>query len=138
MCVKVSPSAAEEDPILSKQGKEVPRFVFISPDWSEIDVVEGRKVSVSGVYNVMKSFAKKYIQGNFDKDVRELRDILNEFDKIANERKLLDEKQKREGDDATPATLKKIERERAELDEREKKANEKRDAILKFEVKTEA
>lgn len=57
--------------------------------------------------------------------------ILNEFDKINNERRVLEEKKARAGGEVD----KKMERDIAELDEREKKANEEKAELLAFELK---
>jgi hypothetical protein len=132
--VKMTPEDAEKDPLFAGKGKEVPRFLFVSTDFKTVTVVEGSKLSVSGVWNAMKSEAKKHFKDNFDKDVREMRDIMNEWDKIADERSVLEEKEKRE-DKPTPADLKDIEKKKAELDKRQKAADERKEDLMKFELK---
>jgi hypothetical protein len=131
--IKMTPEEASNDPLLAK-GKDVPRFYFVSPDYKDVTLLEGSKLSVSGFYNAMKAEAKKHFKGDFDKNVREMRDVLNEWDKIAKERKILEEKKARE-DKPTPADIKKMEKELADIDTREKKANELRDNLMKFEPK---
>jgi hypothetical protein len=132
--VKMTPQDAERDPLFSGKGNEVPRFYFVSPDYKDVTLLEGGKLSVSGFYGAMKAEAKRHLKGDFDKAVREMRDVLNEWDKIAKERKVLEEKKARE-DKPTPADLKKMEKELADLEAREKKANEQRETLMKFELK---
>ena len=55
--------------------------------------------------------------------------VLNEFDKIANERKVLAAKISRKGED------KKTERTQKELDEREEKAQAKHKELLVYDLK---
>jgi hypothetical protein len=133
-CVKMTPEDAEKDPIVSDNGKEVPRFVLITPDYDYVKVVEGSHLGVSGMYSAMKTVAGKSYKTNFDRNVRALVKLLNEFDKIANERKLLEDKAGR-NDKPSPADERKLAREREELDKREKEANEQRDSLLKFELR---
>jgi hypothetical protein len=133
-CIKMTPEAVEADPLLAEAGSEVPRFIFVSHDYQEVDVLEGRKISVSGTYAAMKGAAKASYTTNFDKNVRALVKLLNEFDKINNERGLLDAKAERLKD-PTQADTRKIDQEREALAEREKAANEERDALLKFELR---
>lgn len=137
-CIKVPSSQAESDPLLADNGRETPRFVLITPDYETVKVVEGSRLSVSGLYSAMKSVAKKSYEQNFDKNIRELVRLLNEFDKINNERGLLDAKVERMGDKVTPSDERKIAREREELAERETEANEARDELLTFELKATA
>jgi hypothetical protein len=135
--MKITPEDAENDPLFKGKGHDVPRFLIVSPDYKDVEVIEGSKLSVSGVWNAMKSGAKKYLKGNFDKDVREMRDVMNEWDKISKERSVLEEKEKRETN-PTPADRKDIEGKKAELDARQKAADEKKAQLMKFELKVAA
>ena len=58
--------------------------------------------------------------------------IRGELDKIANERKVITEK---EGKDPSPAELRKIARKKDELEAREKEATSKRDELLNPELR---
>lgn len=134
-CVKMTQEQVENDPLLAEAGKDVPRFIFVSHDYETVKPLEGRRISVSGTYSTMKKVAKKSYKTNFDKNVRSLVKLLNEFDKINNERGLLDAKEERMKN-PTPADTRKLAKEREELDEREKKANERRDDLMSFELRT--
>src|SRR5262245_10549267 len=56
--VKMSPDDVEKDPALAGHGKEVPRFLVVSPDWKDVDVVEGGKLTVGGLAKAMSATAK--------------------------------------------------------------------------------
>jgi hypothetical protein len=136
-CVKMTPEQAASDPLLAGTGSAVPRFVFVSHDYQTVEVLHGRTISVSGTYGAMKKVAKKSYETNFDKNVRALVKLLNEFDKIANERGLLDAKVERDPN-ASPADQRKIAQERDALAAREKEANALRDELLRFQLRTAA
>ena len=131
-CIKMSSEAAAEDRLLADTGKKYPRMVFITPDYEVVKVLEG-KISSSKLYAAMKTTAGKSYEGNFDKGVKGVIKLLGEFDKIANERDVIKQK---EDKGVKPAEAKKIAKLREELDEREKEANEKRDELLNPELKT--
>jgi hypothetical protein len=135
--IKMSPEDAAKDPLFAGKGKEVPRFYFVSPDYKDVAVLEGSKLSVAGFYGAMKAEAKKHFKGDFDKAVRTMRDVLNEWDKISKERAVLEEKKARE-ENPTPADVKEMQKDFADLDTREKKANEQKDTLMKFELKAPA
>jgi hypothetical protein len=82
----------------------------------------------------MQAQYKKHYKGDLEKNVKALIKVLGEFDKIANERKMIEEEKARteKPSDKDQSEWKKS---ADELNEREKKANEQRDALLKFEVK---
>lgn len=130
-CVKVSPESAAKDPLLSANGKEEPRFVFVTVDHEVAAVVEG-KVSGKKIYAGMAKAVKKSFDCSFDKNVKQLRKILNEFDKIANEREVLTQK---EGRGVNAAEARKIAKEREELDERQAKAEAEQKELLEVELR---
>jgi hypothetical protein len=130
----MTPEAAAADALLAGKGKEVPRFLFVAADYSDVTVVEAGKLSVSGLWKSMVAEANKFYKGDLDKNVRQMLKVLGEFDKINNERNLLEEKSKRE-DKPSASDIAKIKKEREDLNEREKKANAERDALLKLERK---
>ncbi|MHC5011443.1 MAG: hypothetical protein ACYTG6_10900 [Planctomycetota bacterium] len=135
-CIKISAENAAADPLLAEAGKEAPRFVLITPDYEYTKVLEGRRISVSGMYGAMKAVAKKSYRTNFDKNIRNLVKLLNEFDKINNERALIDAKEERL-ENPTKADLAKIEKAREELAAREREAAERKEELLTFELKEE-
>jgi hypothetical protein len=136
-CVKMTPAQVAEDPALKeKGGKEVPRLVFVSADYSSVTPVEKGRLSVGGTYDVMKATARKHYKNDFDKAVREVRSILTEYDKVGAERSVLEDKEKRASDKELSASEKKdIESKRAELDKRQAAAEEKHKKIWDLKPK---
>lgn len=130
-CVKVTPENAAKDPLLSANGSETPRFVFISVDYDVVEVLEGKEISGSKVFTAMAKAAKKSFKGNYEKNVKALIKVLNEFDKIADERKVLEEK---EAKGLKDAEAKKIAKEKDELETRQKQADEQKKGLLELEV----
>lgn len=133
-CIKMSPEQAGEDRLLAKAGKDLPRIVFVSSDYAKVEVVEGGKLSVGGLWSEMQSQYRKHYKGDLEKNVKTLIKVLGEFDKIANERKLI-EAEKARADKPTDKDQADWKKAGDELNEREKKANEQRDGLMKFEPK---
>jgi len=133
--VRMSPDAAKADGIVSKNGKEVPRFVLVSADQKWVKALEANSLKLGEVWGAMKATADKLYKNDLDGMVRELRSVLNEFDKVYKERQVQDDKEKRLGDKATPADKKDIAAKRAELDAREKKAQGLRDKLMELKPK---
>lgn len=136
-CIKMTPEQAGQDRLLADAGKELPRVVFVTADYAKVEVVEGGKLSVGGLWGEMQSQYKKHYKGDLEKNVKTLIKVLGEFDKIANERKLIEEEKAR-ADKPSDKDVAEWKKAADELNEREKKANEQRDALLKFESKIAA
>ena len=134
-CVKMSPSDVNDDPLLASEGKELPRFLFVSRDYSKVKVVEGSRMKTKNVYNMMKKFASKEYKTNFDKQIKATLKLLIEFDKINGAMKTLKAKEARLGSDITKGEAKKIAAEKEELEERQKAADDKRKTLQTFELK---
>jgi len=137
-CVKMSESDVEDDPLLADEGKEVPRFIFVSRDYSKITVLEGSKLKTKKVYDAMIKFASKEYKVNMKKTVKATKKLLNEFDKINGALKTLTAKEARLGDDISKSDAKKIAKEKDELEERKKEADAQRDELLTFKLKDKA
>lgn len=133
-CVKMSPESAKSDPRLEDTGDDVPRFIFISRDFKKVDTIGEKKMSAKNVYKAMKKHARAAYETKFDKSVKEMLDVLGDFDKITNQLKLLEAKQARE-DDPSERDKKEFEEERTELQEQMKEAEKRRDELQKFEPK---
>lgn len=134
-CVRMTPEQADQDEILSKAGKGAPRVVFISADYQDVETLDGDKLSIGKMWAEMNAQFKKHYKGDLEKNVKAMIKVLGEFDKIANERKLIEEKKAR-ADKPSDADKKEWEKASKELDAREKAANADRDALLKFEPKS--
>jgi hypothetical protein len=134
-CVKVTPDDAKADPILSKQGKEIPRFVFVSADYKKAMAFEKNRLTASNVWDGMKAASDKFYAKALDSCVKEMKDVLVEVDKIWAERKTLTEKFDRLQEKGSEADKKEVEAKLAALDERQKKADEKQAAIWALKPK---
>src|SRR5439155_15298207 len=81
--VRMTPDAAKADPLLAdKGGKEVPRMVLVTADQKSVKPLEGNQLKLGEVWGAMKATADKYYKTDLDTVVRELRNVLNEFDKL--------------------------------------------------------
>ncbi len=133
-CVKMTPDAIAGDPLLADEGKEVPRFILVSRDCKKVDVIEGSKLSAKGLFKAMEKHAKYAYKTKFKKNIKDAIKVLGEFDKIANERKMLQMKEER-NDKPSKADEKKMAKEKEELAQREKEAIELKAKLLTFEPK---
>lgn len=134
--VKMTPEAAKADPFLAeKGGKEVPRIIFVSADFKTIKPLEGATLKLGEVWGGMKATANRFYKQDLDAVVKQLKDVLIEFDKINNERKVLAEKEKRLTDKSTAADKKEVETKKNELDTREKKAMAMKDKLWELKPK---
>jgi len=117
--VKMTPEAAKADPLLAeKGGKEIPRIIYVTADLKTIKPLEGGSLKLGEVWASMKATANKFYKQDLDAVVKDLKTVLIEFDKINNERTVLDEKEKRVAGKATAADTKEIAAKRTELDTR--------------------
>ena len=135
--VKMTPADAAADPVLAeKGGKEVPRIIFVGNDLKNVKVLEGGSMKLGEVWSAMKATSNRSFKQDLDALTKNLKEVLVEFDKINNERKILDEKEKRDAEKATPADTKDLAAKRAALDVREKKANDRKTALWELKAKT--
>lgn len=134
-CVKMSPSDVQDDPLLADQGKEVPRFVFVSRDYAKVTVLEGSKLKTKSVFDTMSKFAKRDFKVNLKKCYKDTMKLLNEFDKINGAMKTLKQKEARLGSEISKSEAKKMAKEKAELEERQKEAEEQKEKLLTFKLK---
>jgi hypothetical protein len=134
--VKMTPDVAKADPTLTeKGGKASPRFIFVTADLKSVKPLEGNALKLGEVWGAMKAVSDKFYKANLDAMVGDLRNVLNEFDKVNKERAIQDDKEKRLGDKATPADKAAIAAKRAELDARQTKAEASRDKLLELKPK---
>jgi hypothetical protein len=136
--VKMTPEDAAADPVLKGKGKSTPRFMLVTADQKTITVLESDRLKGPGApWDAMVATANKFYKQSLDKTVRELREVLNEYDKINSERSVLDEKEKRLAADkkTSDADKKDIETKRNALAAREKKAQEQEKALFAMKPK---
>ncbi len=137
-CIKMTPDAVEDDPVLAGNGKAEARLLVVDRDWKKIKVIEGKNLSSKKLYKAMTASANRAYKTKLDKNVKALLKLINEFNKINNARKNLDQKEKRLGDEISKSETKKLAKERAELAEAQKEADELREKLYKFEPKAVA
>jgi hypothetical protein len=134
--VKMSPEDAKADPIVGKAGSEAPRFVVISADYKTVFTMEKTRLSASTTWEAMRSAAAKTYATSIENAVRDMRDVIIEFDKTAGERKVLEEKRARLKEKSVSlADFKEIDAKLALLDERQKKATEREQAVWTLKAK---
>lgn len=134
--VKMTAESAAADALLKeKGGKDLPRLIFVTHDLKSVKAVEGNALKVSEVWSTMQTVANKAYKQDLEGIVKESLKILIEYDKIAKERTVLDEKEKRLADKATPSDKKDIEAKRAELDTRQEKAQAQRAKLFELRAK---
>lgn len=129
-CVRMTDEEAKEDELLAK-GKELPRFYVIDRDYRKVALLEGKKMSAKKLFTAMERASNKAYKQKLGKMAKSMLKILNEYDKINNERKVLEQKKARNGGEMD----KKMERDLKEIDERDEKAKEEHKKLLKFELK---
>jgi hypothetical protein len=135
--VRMTPEDAAKDPLLSKQGKEAVRFVVISADLRQAVALEKNRLSVSATWDAMKSVADKFYAKSLEATVKETRDLLQEYDRIDGERKILAAKQEKLRDKkGAEADLKEVDAKLAQLEERQKKASDRELALWELKPKT--
>lgn len=137
--VRMSPDDAKADPVLAeKGGKELPRFIFVTADQKTVKALEGGSLKLGEVWSTMKATANKHYKQDLDSVIKELKGVLNEFDKLGKERSVLDDKEKRLTDKGlSEADKKDIEAKRADIDARQKKAEAQRDKLWDLKPKSE-
>ena len=137
-CLKMTPDDVEADPILAGNGKAPARLLVVDRDWKKIKVIEGKNLSSKKLYKAMTACANRAYKTKLDKNVKGLLKLINEFNKINNARKNLDQKEKRLGADISKSDAKKIAKEREELVKEQKEAEELRDKLYDFKLKNVA
>lgn len=137
--VRMSAEDAKADPLLAqKGGKELPRFIFVTADQKTVKALEGGSLKLGEVWSTMKATANKHYKQDLDGLVKELKSVLNDFDKLAKELSVLEEKEKRLTDKGiSDADKKDIEAKRADHAVRQKKAEAQRDKLWDLKLKTE-
>ena len=129
-CVTMTDEEAKADPLLAK-GKSTPRFYVIDRDYRKVKVIEGKSLSAKKLFTAMEKSAGRAYKQKLGKMVKSMQKILNEYDKINNERKVLEQKRARNKGEMD----KKMERTLEEINERETKAKEEHKELLAFELK---
>jgi hypothetical protein len=135
--VRITPEEASNDPLLAKHGKESVRLLFISADYTKVTVLEKNKLSVGSTWDAMKATAGKFYAKSLDTTVKDMRDVMLEFDKIDAERTLLRTKEEKlKEKKGSDGDLKEVSEKLAALDERQQK-NEAKEKTL-WELKPKA
>ena len=118
--LRIAPENAESDPILGGHGKSVPRILVVDPAKEKVKVLEEKKIKVSGLYKLMKSTSDSFYKEKLDKIVKSHLKILTEQDQLANEVKVLKEKEERLAGETGAKAEKDIAKIKEELVELEK------------------
>lgn len=131
-CVKLPPNVlSAEHPLTAlfkaqKEGERIPHLFFVDPDGSNKMPLPGDQ-SQSQLWETMFSYLERCYEGDAKKAVKELRNVLNQFDRIDSRstelRGRIDKEIEKRGPDSDK--LKKLEEELAELDVERKKLHDK-------------
>lgn len=136
-CVKLPPNVLSADHPLTalfrsqkdgaqKEGERIPHLFFVDPDGSNKLPLPGDQ-SQSQLWETMFSYLERCYEGDAKKAVKELRNVLNQFDRIDSRstelRGRIDKEIEKRGPDSDK--LKKLEEELAELDAERKKLHDK-------------
>lgn len=131
--VKISSEHAKADPLLKEAGEEVPRFVFISHDMDDVEVIEDKQMKAKNVLKVMEKMAKDAYGVSLKSRCKKMLKVLGDYDKLAGARKVLQDKEARA--EGKESKLKKLAKEREALDKEEAELQKKHAELLKFEPK---
>jgi hypothetical protein len=107
-------------------GKDLPRFVVVDTTGQKVGSVEGKDVSLTKVFGLMKRAAAKTYKTDLDTIVKETKSVLTDLDRVDARRKALDLKKKNEKN----ANVADLDKEQKSIDEFEKSV-QSRDAALK-------
>jgi hypothetical protein len=88
--VRMTPEDAGRDPWVSKAGKDAVRLVVASADGSRTKALERGKVSADGLWKALQAEAGAAYEADLAEVVGRARDLLAEFDRVAEARKALD------------------------------------------------
>ena len=132
-CVKMTSADASKDSRLKATGEDVPRFVFVSRDMKSVDTVGKSKMSVKHVFKAMKKHAGLAYTTAFADNVKQMLDVLGEFDRINNAKTVLADAEAQ--GEASDADKRRFETEREALAERMKAAEKRRDELTTFELR---
>jgi hypothetical protein len=135
--VRMSPEDASSDPILSKAGKTAPRFVIVSADYKSTTVIEDNRLSISSLWDAMKAQASKFYANSLDATVKDMRELMREYDKIDGERTILTAKQEKlKEKKGSEADVKEVETKLAQIEERQSKAEAKEKTLWELKPKS--
>lgn len=132
-CVKMTPEQVAADPALENKSRDTRYFIIVSRDLKEVSVVDGSKLKTSALFKTMKKFASNDYRGNYEKAVKDILKLLNDYDKVNDAKQLLETKRQKEG--LSDGEIAKIEKELADLAEEQKQLEAREQELLKFELK---
>lgn len=131
-CVKLPPNVLQADHPLTalfkpqKEGERIPHLFFVDPDGTHKLPLPGDQ-SQSELWETMFSYLERCYEGDAKKAVKELRNVLNQFDRIDSRttelRGRIDKEIEKRGPDSDK--LPKLEKDLAELEDERKKLHEK-------------
>jgi hypothetical protein len=117
--VRITPEDAERDPILKGHGEGSPRLLVVDPVKEDVEVLEESRIKVSTLFAAMKATAKRFWKESLDGLVKDHLKLLTERDQLANEVKVLADKESRmtaDGEEGPKLAEVKAEREKVEAE----------------------
>jgi hypothetical protein len=135
--VKMSPADADNEPLVTGKGTEVPRLLLIDAA-KKVTTLEKNKLSCGGVWTAMKKAASSFYEQDLEAIVKDHMKVLTDLDKAAGQDKTLAEKEGRlsteEGAKAKK-DLEEVQKEREEIKARVDELVEKQASIWQLKAK---
>jgi len=136
--IKMNAGDAEQDRLISANGRKTPRILFVSRAYKVTGVVQGRQLSRGRLLKAMKSLARIEYKSSFDRMVRDYTKLLNELDRLEGRKtKLADDKARLEAK-PSPSNQKKWERTRKEYEADVASWTQREKKLLEFKTRGEA
>jgi hypothetical protein len=105
---------AAQDRIIKDAGKAVPRIVFLKPDYTVANVLEGNELSGGGIVKAMQQLVSKVYVNSFDTMVKEYISLLNDLDRLESKKAAIEDQKRRVAEKGNKSKEQKIARDEAE------------------------
>ena len=136
-CVKITESNALQDRLLKKHGKSAPRLLFVKRNYEVVKVLEGKAMSASKINKAMAKLAKAEYKNSFSSMQSKYAKLLNELDRLDDQRTTLAANQKRYSADPRKyrGKLKKLAKKMAAYEKAMSDWKTAEAAVLEFKLK---
>jgi hypothetical protein len=135
--IKVSPGNADQDRLLSENGRHTPRLVFVTREFKVTGTLQKKQLSAGKLLKAMKSLARKEYKNNFERMVRDYTKLLNELDRLEGRKAKLSDDRARLQAKPSASKAKKLARTEKEYEADVKTWEDKERKLLEMLPKTE-
>ncbi len=133
--VKIAARHALDDRVLTDYATDTPHIIFLKRDYTVHATLQGRQISASKLLKVMKALVRAEYVNDFDKMVREYAKLLNDLDRLEDQRAVLEKLRNRFDAEPNAARLKKLTHEEKAYDAAMEAWLEKEEKLLEFRLK---